>query len=176
MHLAEGVEQGAIGADEAGVVVLGMVVRVALGDGAADEVDGIVGGHARERVEGRRLVGGRRRGEQRLGVGGEVGAPVGRVDVGEDDDLGAALRGLCDPGRGAGEIGGLVGAGGELDASELDGLLEHGGCWRGRHFADEAGAEDGGEGVCGGGLRAKGGGGDGRGSALLVGWEWDVVP
>ena len=95
------------------------------GDAAAEEVGLGFGGHGAEGMVGRRLVfcwGG---GEKGFGVGGEVLGAVGGVEAfGKDDEVSAGAGGFEDFGAGAGEIGGFVGAGGELDEGEFEGLLE----------------------------------------------------
>ena len=82
-----------------------------LGDAAAEQVALALGGELGEGVVARRLLAGRRRGLERLGVRGEVLAAVGGIEAfGEDDQGGSGFGGFEDTGAGAGEVGGLVGA------------------------------------------------------------------
>lgn len=72
--------------------------------------------------------------EELFGVGGEEVASVGRVEaLGEDDDFGIVrgLGGFADFGGGVGEVGGFVGAGGQLDAGYLYRGAEEACAWGG---------------------------------------------
>lgn len=143
MHLAMRRKQLAVRAeDQAGVVVrllvLGALLNRKLGNRSAHQVNPVVARHGGKRVEGRALLGSRGRREKLLRVRGEEVTPVGGVEaLGKNDNVGAARSGLAHLVSGVRKVGGLVGAAGELDASELDGLLEQnrvlGG---GSHLAD----------------------------------------
>jgi len=119
VRLAVRAEQRAVGAEDERRVVEAVAVpglgggvgRVRLRDRAAHQVDAGVSGDGGEGVEGRGLRRGGGRREERLGVGGEEFAAVGRVEAfGEDDDFRARLGG----GEGLGacicEVEGFVGA------------------------------------------------------------------
>lgn len=138
VHLAVAREQRAVGPEDEGRVVVFLALALALassvffffprfrfGDRAADEEDAGLGGHGRQRVEGRRLLGRGRGREEGLGVRGEVVASVGRVEaLGQHDEVRAGPRGLEDLVARVREVRRLVGPAGELHARELDGLLE----------------------------------------------------
>ncbi|TLD31523.1 hypothetical protein PspLS_02697 [Pyricularia sp. CBS 133598] len=132
VDLAVGGQQVARGGEDEGrVVVLPVLVVTAcavdqLRDGAGDEVGARLLGHVGQGVVARTLLPGRWGGEQGLGVRWEVVAAVGRVEaLWQQDDLCTCARGLDHLVAGMGQVGGLVGAAGQLDAGELDGLLEH---------------------------------------------------
>lgn len=77
---------------------------------------------------GLRLLQGGGRGEQGFGVFGEVVAAIGRVETfGEHDELCAVAGSFEDEIPRVAEVDVFVGAGGDLDAGELDRLREHGG-------------------------------------------------
>ena len=150
VHLAVRREQRPVRREEQRRVVVLLARRRVLRDAAAEDVGARFGREGGERVEGRglRLRGGGR--EERLGVGGEELAAVGRVEAfREDDQGGAGAGGFEDFGAGAGEVGGFVGAWGvvsegrggmgewegvtgcELHKSELEGFFEEAG-----HFCE----------------------------------------
>ncbi len=119
VHLAVGGQQCAVGPEHERrvVVFLRPVPLLGLGDGAAHEEHLRLGGHGRQGVEGRRLVARGRRGQEGLGIRGEVVASVGRVEaLGQHDEVRAGPGGLEHFVTRVREIRGLVGPAGELDA------------------------------------------------------------
>lgn len=135
VHFAVAREQRAVLAEGQASVVPFVLLLGELWDAAADQGDLTFLRYSAEDVVARALLltgrsaGGRTAADikrrELLGVFGEILCAIGRVEAfWEDDEFGACAGGFEDFGAGGGEVGGFVGAGGQLDEGELEGFGE----------------------------------------------------